>query len=104
MYRFLGFFWLLMSIGLLVLPNIYPELAEHPMTANVVANNVPVAAFCFALSGYNMIRWRLIRANEIAREKEMEHEFRRRSANRPIDPTFDFSDPKPPASDEKPKS
>jgi hypothetical protein len=96
-YRFLGFFWLLMGINLLVLPHLYPDLREHP----IMANNVPLAGFCFALAVYNTIRWRLIRSREIERERELEHELRRRDAGKPIDPTFDFSDPNWKDSDEK---
>ncbi len=98
MYRFLAFFWLIMGINLLVLPNVYPELSEQ---FPLMANNVPLAGFCFALAGYNMIRWRLIRAGEIEREKQLEHELRRRDAAKPIDPTFDFSDPNGNDGDEK---
>jgi hypothetical protein len=96
-YRFLFFFWLLMGVNLLVLPRLYPVLGEHP----IMENNVPLAGFCFALAVYNMVRWRLIRAREIEREKELEHELRRRDTGKPIDPTFDFSDPKPREGDEK---
>jgi len=88
-YRFLGFFWLLMGINLLVLPQLYPELGDHP----VMERNVPLAGFCFALSVYNMIRWRLIRAREISREELLEQELRHRDNRKPVDPTFDFSDP-----------
>jgi hypothetical protein len=95
-YRFLGFFWLLMGINLLVLPYVYPWIGDHP----IMANHVPLAGFCFALTAYNLVRWRLIRAREIERERQVEHEMRRRERNRPIDPTFDFSDPpKPPGGD-----
>jgi hypothetical protein len=48
-----------------------------------------------------MIRWRLIRAREIEREKQGEHDLRRRDARKPIDPTFDFSDPNRKDGDEK---
>jgi hypothetical protein len=96
-YRFLGFFWLLMAINLLVLPQLYPDLREHP----VMENNVPLAGFCFALAGYNMIRWRLIRAREIEREKQLEHELRRHDDAKQIDPTFDFSNPNRKDGDEK---
>ncbi len=97
-YRFLFLFWLLMAINLLVLPKLYPELEEQ---FPILANNVALAGFCFLLAGYNMIRWRLIRAREIEREKELEHELRRRDARKPIDPTFDFSDRNRKDSDEK---
>jgi hypothetical protein len=97
-YRFLAFFWLLMGINLLVLPQLYPELIEN---FPIMERNVPLAGFCFALAGYNMIRWRLIRARAIEREKELEHELRRRDSGKPIDPTFDFSDRSRKDGDEK---
>jgi hypothetical protein len=90
-YRFLAFFWLLMGMGLLVVPKVYPDLAED----GIFANHVPMAGFCFALSIYNMIRWRLIRAREIAHERDLADAQRRRERNRSIDPAFDFSDAKP---------
>ena len=100
-YRFLSFFWLVMGINLLVLPNLYPELGRYP----IMANHVPLAGFCLALAVYNMIRWRLIRARDVEREKLLEHKLARRERHRPIDPAFDFSDPPAPFSgdEKKPK-
>ncbi len=92
MYRFLAFFWLVMGINLLVLPQAYPQLLE---AFPLLERNTPLAGFCFALSVYNMIRWRLIRARELEREREREEAIQRRHMGRPTDPTFDFSDTQP---------
>lgn len=97
MYQFLGFFWIIMGVLLLVLPHIYPDLADYP----VIQNRVPMAGFCFALSIYNMIRWRLMRAREISRRELLDQETRRRDQDRPIDPTFDFSEHAPPPDEKK---
>ncbi|HZZ79341.1 MAG TPA: hypothetical protein VFE62_12535 [Gemmataceae bacterium] len=90
-YRFLAFFWLFIGLALLILPEIYPDLKEREL----MANHVAMAGFCFALSMYNMIRWRLIRARQLEMEREREESQRRNDTGRPIDPNFDFSDAPP---------
>ena len=78
--------------GLLLLPWLSPSLLEQPF----MQNHVGLGAFCFALSMYNMIRWRMATARQRAREQEEEADAeRKRRATRVIDPTFDFSNPKP---------
>lgn len=96
MYRFLAFFWLFLGLALLILPAISPDLNERLLQGN----NMPLAGFGFALSIYNMIRWRLIRARQIEAERERQELQRRRDARRPVDPAFDFSDA-PPKNDDK---
>jgi hypothetical protein len=97
-YRILGFFWLFLGLALLFLPAVNPDLNERLLHGN----NLPLAGFSFALSIYNMIRWRLIRARQIEAEREREELQRRREAKRTIDPTFDFSDVPPKNDDKKP--
>jgi hypothetical protein len=91
-YRFLSFFWLILGSGLLFLPWLYPDLSSIPR----MENHVALGALCFALSIYNMVRWRMGAARERARQEEMEEALRRRRSERPVDPTFDFTDRKPP--------
>ena len=92
-YRFLSFFWMVLGSGLLLLPWLYPSLLDQPH----MQNHVGLGAFCFALSIYNMVRWRMAAVRQRAREDEEEAEAaRKRRAARVLDPTFDFSEPKPP--------
>lgn len=100
---FLALFWLTISAGLYVvfftgLETGHPGLDEH---------SGKLAALALLLFGYNVFRYRYARLQQrLRREEQMPPPRSRRvDEDRPIDPTFDFSD-KPAASPppEKPPS
>jgi hypothetical protein len=87
-YLFLAFFWLVVAVLLQIY---WTTLEAHAF----IPVDRSVAGFaCFVLFSYNFIRWRMSRVREQARQEADEPPPRPRHSDQPIDPTFDFSDPR----------
>src|SRR5438309_10530375 len=85
-------FWLVIGAGYLLF---WPDITSNPRAAGTMRDRMPIAVFCFALFSYNFFRWRMGRLHERARREAEQLPPRPRRAGEKIDPTFDFSDPKP---------
>ena len=92
MYLYLAIFWF--SFGV-VMRIFWSDLEPHLRDRNIGVNRDVILFVCFVLFCYNMVRWRMTRALKQALERAKEEDERPKRRNEVVDPTFDFSDPKP---------
>jgi hypothetical protein len=64
--------------------------------AHIPVDRSAMGFICFILFSYSFIRWRIMRMLQRSRDEAAEPRRRRHRAESPIDPSFDFSDPKEP--------
>jgi hypothetical protein len=88
-YLFLAVFWLVVGVLIQVFWETLQPLARIPV------DRTAMGFICFLLFSYSLVRWRMVRMLQRAREESNEPRRPRRRAEQPIDPTFDFSDRKP---------
>ena len=89
MYLGLAIFWLVVGVLIQVFWTTLQPRAHIPV------DQTAMGFICFLLFSYSFIRWRMMRMLRRSRDEAAEPP-RRRRAESPIDPTFDFTDPKEP--------
>jgi hypothetical protein len=90
---FLAAMWFMISLGILMMPDPGPDAAF-----GLSPEKRPWAAgLAMVLSGYNVIRWRLVRERRRSAEEShvLRETVRRRHHEEPPNPDFDFGDPTP---------
>ena len=88
MYLFLAIFWLVVGVLIQVFWTTLKPLARIPVERETMG------FICFLLFSYSLVRWRMVRMLQRAREVPDLPRRPRHRAEPPIDPTFDFSDRK----------